>query len=135
MPHFRLTFVAQKRLCLSSLIIMLLPLRDGPLEKLWGGEGGGEVPKKYSRKGKLNEKNSCTLIDSKKYSCYGLQKIHTRNLITKKNSCGSKIALPPPPITFLMVRPLCDAALKHRIRKRKQKRNTESNINDRYCII
>ena len=26
--------------------------------------------------------------------------------ITKKNSCGSKIPLPPPPITFLMVRPL-----------------------------
>ena len=32
------------------------------------------------------------------------KKIHTRNLITKKNSCGSKIPLPP--ITFLMVRPL-----------------------------
>ena len=29
-------------------------LRDGPLEKLWGV--GGEVQKKYSRKGKLNEK-------------------------------------------------------------------------------
>ena len=29
--------------------------------------------------------------------CYGLKKIHTRNLITKKNSCGSKIPLPPPP--------------------------------------
>ena len=28
-------------------------LRDGALEKLWGG---GEVPKKYSRRGKLNEK-------------------------------------------------------------------------------
>ena len=37
----------------------------------------------------------------------------------------------PPPITFLMVRPLCATALKHGIRKRKQKRNTESNINDR----
>ena len=24
------------------------------------------------------------------------KKIHTRNLITKKNSCGSKIPLPPP---------------------------------------
>ena len=31
----------------------------------------------------------------KKFSCYGLKKIHTRNLI--KNSCGSKISLPPPP--------------------------------------
>ena len=35
----------------------------------------------------------------------GPEKIQTRNLITKKNSCGSKIPLPPP-ITFLMVRPL-----------------------------
>ena len=41
-------------------------------------------------------------------SCYGLKKIYTRNLVTKKNSCGSKIPLPPPPpITFLIVRPLC----------------------------
>ena len=32
------------------------------------------------------------------------KKIHTRNLMTKKNSCGSKIPLPS--ITFLMVRPL-----------------------------
>ena len=30
-------------------------LRDGPLENLWGG-GAGEVQKKYSRTGKLNEK-------------------------------------------------------------------------------
>jgi len=33
------------------------------------------------------------------------KKIRTRNLITKKNSCGSKIPHPPP-ISFLMVRPL-----------------------------
>ena len=57
---------------------------------------GGQVQKKYSRKGKLNEKNSCTPINPKKYSCYGLKNIHTRNLIRKKNSCGSKIRLPPP---------------------------------------
>ena len=31
-------------------------LRDGPLENLWGGGRAGEVQKKYSRKGKLNEK-------------------------------------------------------------------------------
>ena len=43
-------------------------------------------------------------MNPKKYSCYGLKKIHTRNLITKKNFCGSKIPLPP--ITFLMVGPL-----------------------------
>ena len=56
-----------------------------------------EVQKKYSRNGKLNEKNSCTPINSKKYSCYGLKKIYTRNLIRKKNSCGSEIPLSPPP--------------------------------------
>ena len=49
---------------------------------------GGEVQKKYSRKGKLNEKNSC---NPKKYLCYGLKAIHSRTLIRKKNSCGSKI--------------------------------------------
>ena len=68
--------------------------------------GAGEVQKKHSRKGKLNEKNSCTPINPKKYSCNGLNKIHAKNLITKKNSCSSKIPPPPPPITFLMVRPL-----------------------------
>ena len=32
-------------------------IRDRPLENLWGGGGtAGEVPKKYSRKGKLNKK-------------------------------------------------------------------------------
>ena len=40
----------------------------GPtVRKLIGaGGGGGEVQKKYSRKGKLNEKNSCTPINPKK---------------------------------------------------------------------
>ena len=69
-------------------------VRDGPLENLWGG-GRAKYKKKNSRKGKLNEKNSCTPINPKKYSCYGLKKIHTRNLLTKKNSCGSRIPLPP----------------------------------------
>ena len=41
-------------------------VRDGPLENLSGG-GAGKVQKKYSRKGKLNEKNSCTPINPKKY--------------------------------------------------------------------
>ena len=59
--------------------------------------GRAKDKKKNSRKGKLNKKNSCTPINPKKYSCYGLKKIHTRNLITKKNSCRSKIPLPPPP--------------------------------------
>ena len=34
-----------------------LRLRDGPLENLGGG--GERSTKKYSHKGKLNEKNSC----------------------------------------------------------------------------
>ena len=41
------------------------------IRKLMGGGGGGRCgrsTKKYSRKGKLNEKNSCTPIDPKKYS-------------------------------------------------------------------
>ena len=73
-------------------------VRDGPLENLWGrGRGRARAKYKiiYSSKGKLNEKNSCTPINPKKYSCYGLKKIHTRNLITKKNSCGSKIPHSP----------------------------------------
>ena len=41
------------------------------------------------------KKNSCTPINPKKYSCNGLNKIHAKNLITKKNSCSSKIPLPP----------------------------------------
>ena len=76
-------------------------IKGRTIRKLMGG--AGEVQKKYSRKGKLNEKNSCTPINPKKYSCNGLNKIHAKNLITKKNSCTSKIPLPP--ITFLMVRP------------------------------
>ena len=80
------------------------PLRDGPLENLWGG-GGRQNTKKIFAHGKIKwKKNSCTPINPKKYSCYGLKKIHTRNLITTKNSCGSKIPLPP--VTFRMVRPL-----------------------------
>ena len=62
-------------------------LRDGPLENVWGGGGAGEIQKKYSRKEKLNEKYSYTPINPKKYSCSGLKKFHTRNLITQNNSC------------------------------------------------
>ena len=83
-------------------------LRDGPLENLWGGGGAGEVQKKKFAQGKIKLKKILAgQLILKKYSCFSLKKIHTRNLMTKKNSCGSKILLPPPPprITFLMVRP------------------------------
>ena len=45
--------------------------------------------------------NSCTPINPKKYSCYGLKKNHTRNLITKKILAARKLLCPL--ITFLMV--------------------------------
>ena len=48
-------------------------LKGRPNRKLIGGRGG-DVHKKYSRKVKLNEKNSCLPINPKKYSCYGLKK-------------------------------------------------------------
>ena len=71
-----------------------------------GGGGAYGVQKKYSRKGKLNEKKSCTPINPKKYSCYGRRKIHARNLITKKKFLQLENSSPPPPKkTFLMVRP------------------------------
>ena len=72
------------------------------------GGGGAEVQEKYSRKGKLNEKNSRTPINPKKYSCYGLKKIHTRNLITKKIPAARKF--PSPKKNFSMVRPLVSAS-------------------------
>ena len=51
------------------------------------------------------KKNSCTPINPKKYSCHGLKKNHTRNLITKKIPDARKFPTPSP-ITFLMARPL-----------------------------
>ena len=33
-----------------------LLVRDGPLQNLWGEGGGRSTKKKYSHKGKLNEK-------------------------------------------------------------------------------
>ena len=65
-----------------------------------GGGGWGEIQKKYSRKRKLNEKNSCTSINPKKCSYCGLKKIHT------KIPAARKFHFLPCPITFLMVRPL-----------------------------
>ena len=72
-------------------------IRDGPLENLWGGGVGGRSTKRIIAQGKIKwKKIHARQWILKKYSCYGLEKIHTRNLITKNNSCGSKIPLPPP---------------------------------------
>ena len=48
-------------------------VRDGPLENLWGG-GGGEVPKKNSRKGKLNEKKFLLWPKKKSYKEFDNEK-------------------------------------------------------------
>ena len=62
---FSVNIVAVIRICFKSFLqLFFIYRRDGPLENLWGGGGGGEVPKKYSRKGKLNEKkNSYTPVN------------------------------------------------------------------------
>ena len=62
-----------------------------------GGWGRTKYKKKKSRQGKLNEKNACTPINPKRYSCYGLKKIHKRNLITKTIPAAGKFPPPPPP--------------------------------------
>ena len=77
-----------------------LNVRDGPLENLWGrgGSGAGEAQKKYPRKGKLNgKKNSCTPINPKKIFMLWPKKNSYKEFGNKKNSCGSKILLPPLP--------------------------------------
>ena len=74
------------------------PFKGGTIRKLLEGGRVDEVPKKYSRKGKQKEKKFMHAINPTKYSCYGLKKkILTRNFVTKKNFCGSKISPPPPP--------------------------------------
>ena len=52
---------------------------------------GAKYKKKYTRKGKLNEKNSCTPINPKKYSCHGLKKINPRNLLNHNFSNGPSL--------------------------------------------
>ena len=78
----------------------------------WIVRGGGifvtttdRSTKKIFARGKIKRKKFMHAINPKKYSCYGLKKIHTRNLVTKKISAARKCPTPPPPITFLMVRP------------------------------
>ena len=71
-------------------------LRDGPLENLWGGRA---KYKKKSRKGKLNEKNSCTPINPKKYSCYGLKKKSYKEFDDEKKIPAAR-KFPSPPHNF-----------------------------------
>ena len=72
----------------TAVDVSILSLRDGLLENLWGG--GGEVEKKYSRKGKLNEKkNSSMPINPKKIFMLWPKKDSYKEFYDEKNSCGS----------------------------------------------
>ena len=68
------------------------------IRKLMGrGWGGAKYKKKYSRKGKLNDKkNSCTPINPKKYSCYGLKKFIQGIWWRKKIPAARKFPSPSP---------------------------------------
>ena len=63
-----LTINIQRLLCTVIKFHVVKGAKGPPITKLmWGvGGGGSEVQKKHSRKGKLNEKNSCTPINPKK---------------------------------------------------------------------
>ena len=68
--------------------------------------GGGRSTKKIFAQGKITwKKILARQLILKKYSCYGLKYIHTRNLITKKKFLRLENPPPPPHIAFLMVRP------------------------------
>ena len=77
----------------SSLVINLITIRERvfkerTIKKLMGGRGGGgggEVQKKYSRKGKLNEKNSCTPINPKKIFMLWPKKTSYKEFDSEKN--------------------------------------------------
>ena len=65
----------------------------------WGGGGGrgaGEVQKKYSGKGKLNGKNSCTPINPKKFMLTP-KKYSYKEFNNEKKFLRLENSLPPTP--------------------------------------
>ena len=77
------------------------------IRKLMGG-GGGRSTKKKIAQGEIKwKKILARQLTLKNIHAMAYKKIHTRNLITKKNSCSSKIPLPPhnfsngPSLSFL----------------------------------
>ena len=72
------------------------------IRKLMGGGKGWAKYKKNIRARENSMKKNHTLqLTPKKYSCYGLKKIHTRKIFLRLENPPP----PPAPITFLMVRP------------------------------
>ena len=80
--------------------------------------GGRSTKKKKFVQGKTKwKKILARQLILKKYSYYGLKRIHSRNLKTKKIPAARKFPftsnptppLPPPPITFQIVRPLANS--------------------------
>ena len=66
---------------------------------MWGG--GGEVQKKkYSRKGKLNEKNSCTPINTKKIFMLWPKKNSCKEFDNEKKIPAARKFPSPPPHNF-----------------------------------
>ena len=68
--------------------------------------GAGEVQKKYSRKGKLNEKNSGAPINTKKIFMLWPKTNSYKEFDNEKKNIFLRFENSPPPITFLMVGPL-----------------------------
>ena len=54
---------------------------------------GAKHEKKNSRKGELKEKSRACQMTQK--NVHGPEKNNTRKMITKKNSCNSKVLQPP----------------------------------------
>ena len=86
---------------------MTWAIRDGPLENYTGGGGRAKYKKNIRvRQNSWNEtKKSCTPINPKKKFMLTPKKYSYKEFDNEKNSCGLKIPHPPPPVTFLMVRP------------------------------
>ena len=60
------------------------------------GGGRAKYKKQIRARENLIQKNFCTPINPKKYSCKGLKKNSYKEFDNEKNSCGSEIPLPPP---------------------------------------
>ena len=73
---------------------LFIYIRDGPLENLWGV---GQVEKNIRAREYEMKTIHARQLTLKKNSCYGLKKIHTRDLITKKIAATRKFPTPPPP--------------------------------------